>query len=533
VAIPHDPRRLALRLIAGLAFLVAFLVLLPAMAEAQDLVYWSAVTGDTLRMADLDSGAAPSTVFPFAAGTFPAGIAIDAAVGKVYWAESGTDRIRAGNLDGSGSPATVVTETPGAAPSGLALDPAANRLYWTDEGSGAIRAANLDGSDPQTLFTEPGADLSGIAVDPAGGRLYWADRGGSLIRTGSLDGTGVATTLFSDPGDLRSVAVDRASGRIYWVNQGGEGPVRVANLDGSGAPGSLSIEGASAGTAGLALDVDAGSFYLTHARDSDVGQVVRRSLLTPSISTSVDDPPVSSRPLFMALLRRPAAASPPAIAGTPGAGSPLTCSTGAWRPDMPSWSLSRAPQSFAFQWTRDGADVPGATSASFTPGDAGSYACRVTAANAAGPADATSAAVSVSVPAPPAPPSPPPSPPAKPGSASARIALTRLTPKGSAAPLRLTCTVSGLARCAGTVALSARPSCGRTKGTPPVTTVGRASFSSASGTATVSIRLSSCARKHLARRGDLKGMAIVRTKQAPGSGTRETSRRTVRILAPK
>ena len=54
--------------------------------------------------------------------------------------------------------------------------------------------------------------------------------------------------------------------------------------------------------------------------------------------------------------------------------------------------MSRAPESFARQWTRDGADIPGATGASYVATDVGAYRCRVTATNAAGSATQTSAA---------------------------------------------------------------------------------------------------------------------------------------------
>lgn len=77
----------------------------------------------------------------------------------------------------------------------------------------------------------------------------------------------------------------------------------------------------------------------------------------------------------------------PTISGTAQVGSTLTSTTG-------SWSGSPTP-TYARQWLRNGADISGATSATYQPvtGDIGAtISVRVTAANSAGSASATSAA---------------------------------------------------------------------------------------------------------------------------------------------
>jgi PKD domain len=55
-------------------------------------------------------------------------------------------------------------------------------------------------------------------------------------------------------------------------------------------------------------------------------------------------------------------------------------------------SLYRAPQSFAYQWALNGADIPGASSGTYIPSSPGSYTCRVTATNQAGSSSQTSSA---------------------------------------------------------------------------------------------------------------------------------------------
>ena len=74
----------------------------------------------------------------------------------------------------------------------------------------------------------------------------------------------------------------------------------------------------------------------------------------------------------------------------------LCCSRGSWAPDLHGAFLYRAPQSFAYQWRLNGADIGGANAPHYTATAPGSYTCRVTATNPAGSATQTSAAFAVS-----------------------------------------------------------------------------------------------------------------------------------------
>lgn len=73
----------------------------------------------------------------------------------------------------------------------------------------------------------------------------------------------------------------------------------------------------------------------------------------------------------------------------------MACSLGRWEADSSLLSVHRAPATYEGQWTRDGADIPGATKPSYTPSASGSYACRVTAANRAGATSQVSDPISV------------------------------------------------------------------------------------------------------------------------------------------
>lgn len=81
----------------------------------------------------------------------------------------------------------------------------------------------------------------------------------------------------------------------------------------------------------------------------------------------------------------------PAITGTTTLGSLLTCSTGTW---------SGSP-TYAYQWTRSGVDIVGATNSTYTlvtADTARDVNCRVTATNVGGSASRLAAAVSVPAP---------------------------------------------------------------------------------------------------------------------------------------
>ena len=91
----------------------------------------------------------------------------------------------------------------------------------------------------------------------------------------------------------------------------------------------------------------------------------------------------------------PALVAAPALAGSGAVGAPVTALPGQWG-GVPAPAL-------ALQWLLDGAAIPGATGASYTPvpGDGGkALACRVTATNPAGAAEATTPALPVGLAAP-------------------------------------------------------------------------------------------------------------------------------------
>jgi hypothetical protein len=322
-------------------------------ARAADRVYWANESNSTISFANLDrSGGGGQLPLTGAMPNGPRGVAIDSAAGKIYWANNNTTTISFALLDGSGGGNQLaIAGATASSPAGVAIDPVRGKIYWANQTNSTISFANLDGSGGGGQLPLTGATPNGpvgVAIDPAAGKIYWANRGNNTISFARLDGSGGGQLLIAGttPVAPEGVAIDPAAGLIYWANSVSN-TISFARLDGTGG-GELPLTGA-----------------------------------TPS------------HPTLPALLKAPSGAGMPAITGGSAMGSVLSCSQGAWAPDLLGAFLYRAPQSIAFQWSAGGTDIAGATANSYTAFAAGDYRCRVTASNAAGNAAQTSAAHTV------------------------------------------------------------------------------------------------------------------------------------------
>jgi hypothetical protein len=410
--------RAAVALIATLlGTLVALLA--PSTAGAANRIYWTDQDGDKVSSAKLDGSGDGQNLDTTGAvaPSNPSGVAIDAARGRIYWADGNPDpdgEISFANLSGGGGGGLNTGSATVDNPWGLAIDPAGGRIYWANHvgfPDGAISYANLDGSGGGDVDTSGSASLvhnpAGVAIDPAANRIYWANFGDNHISYANLNDTGGSDDLdltdASPPSGPSGLAIDKAAGRIYWTNFFGS-LISSAKLAPGGDGDDLDTTAAPPVAAfGAAIDPAAGRIYwpnlgpdtlaFADLDDQGGGGTLGTMGVTPS------------NPVWPAILKSPVAASAPQVGGGSEVGDTLSCTQGTWAPDLVGAHLSRAPRSFARQWTRNGTNIAGATSATFTANQPGAYRCKVTATNFAGPSSQTSAAKQVSEPQPPSPPS--------------------------------------------------------------------------------------------------------------------------------
>jgi DNA-binding beta-propeller fold protein YncE len=381
----------------GVFLIVAGLLALASAPPAlgADRLYWGNGGTDTISYANLDgSGGGGELNTSGATPGGPRGVVIDAAAGRIYWANQNTATISYANLDGSGGGDEL--NTSGATitkPHGLAIDPTAGRIYWADSGN-TVSYANLDGSggdDLDLTGATPDAPY-GATIDPAAGRIYWANLGNNTISYANLDGSGGGDQLDitgSNPDEPHGLVIDHATGRIYWTNL--ISTISYANINGSGGGGELNLTGATEkGGVGLAVDPTTGRLFWGNLGSNGNPISYVNADGTGGGGLLDTSPAIVSQARFPALLRAPSGTGAPQISGSSIAGSVLSCSPGSWAPDVLASFFYRAPQSIAYQWSRDGADIAGATESSYTPSLSGDYRCRETATNAAGSTSQTS-----------------------------------------------------------------------------------------------------------------------------------------------
>lgn len=367
-------------------------------AGAANRIYWGNYNSGTIAHVDL-AGGGGGTVSTAGATTLaePYGLTFDPSASRLYVASAEADKVSfAGLLGGAGGDLnTTGAETE--FPDGLSIDPVTRRIYWANAGSGSISYAGLDGTGGGNLNTT-GAEVEGpegVVVDHATGRVYWANNNSTTISYANLDGSGGGNlnTTGAEVSNPVGVAIDPVAGKIYWANAE-PGSIGFASLSGGGG-GMVSTTGATVGYPnGLAIDPTAGRIYWA----SYFGEALSYANLNGSGGGDIAATGAAvDGPAFPILLEEPLGTGAPTIGGGSNTGSTLTCSQGSWAPDLPESFLFRGPTAYAYQWSKGGQPVAGATAATFRPTKAGSYACQVTATNAIGAASQASASFKVIV----------------------------------------------------------------------------------------------------------------------------------------
>ncbi|QIG45341.1 hypothetical protein G5V58_23610 [Nocardioides anomalus] len=366
----------------------------PASFGGEAIVY-SNYLSDTISWAALNGGASGTLNTTGATVSGPWGVALDPARNKVWWANYDSNTIGSANLDGTGAGADLPT---GAAPFGdiygFALDPVAGVVYWANYGSSTIGYARTDGSGGGTFNTGTATmnGPCGVAVDRAAGRLYWGNFDGDTISYANLSGDGGGSGDLATTGATVAapcgVAVDRSAGRIWWTNADTSSISSASTAGGSGAD--LDMTGASADAYyGLALDPAAGRVWWP-GYNNGISSAALSGGGGSDLMSSAD----LVYPSYPALLDKPVAAGAAAVTGGSTVGTRLTC-TSSWAGDLVESFYFRSPSTTTTSWTRNGQPVPGATAATLTATQPGSYTCARTASNPAGSATATSPSFTV------------------------------------------------------------------------------------------------------------------------------------------
>jgi sugar lactone lactonase YvrE len=350
----------------------------------------------------------------------PSGLAVDSA-GNVYVSEQGNHLIRKitpggdvstlaggalqpGFADGAGTAARFNT------PFGLAVDASGNVLV-ADTGNNAIRrispagvvstvagastAGAIDGASGVARFNQP----RGVAVD-GGGNVYVADYGNQLLR--HITAGGVVSTLAGAAGIAGNVDSVGASARFYDPTGLTADGTTVFVVDASN---NLIRRGVPASTAGLPTitiqpldqEVSTGqsvSFRVVVSGSALTYQWLKNSVAIPgatSATYTIGSAQTSDVGVFSVRISSAGGSvdsGPGTLSVTPPGSGPIVITS---RPlsqhvevgQAVSFSIAASGSGLAYQWQKNGANIAGATNATYAiasaqTSDVANYTVRVT-----------------------------------------------------------------------------------------------------------------------------------------------------------
>ena len=358
------------------------------------LVYVANNGGSTVSVIDTATNAVSATI---AVGSGPGEIAIDPAAGRAYVGNFNNGTV---SVVDTTAGSTIATLSPGGL--GVAVDPGLGRLYATN--SAQVTVFDTASLQQVAKISAPsGTGWWGIAVDPVRHLGYLGDLGGHGVTVVDLATNAVVTTI-DVGGPVRfAIATDPANGRVFAATDT--------------APGRLSVIDASTNTVARTVTVgsypshiapaSASTVYVSDLGSNDLATVDPGTGATTFLATGANPAglAVAGATIYVALHGASAVAvlgdSAPVVDGVsvspaqPNTNDLLVATVTAH--DVDGDALT-----YSYQWTRNGADLAGATAATLNlsvagNGDRGdSIAVRVTASDGSTiSAPLTSAAVVV------------------------------------------------------------------------------------------------------------------------------------------
>ena len=336
----------------------------------------------------------------------PTQIAIDEERNHVFAAHSATGSVSV--IDGTTNNVITIL-TPGGI--GLAVDPAQDRLYAT-LGLGGMAVYDLNTLLLISPIVSHAVNWQGVAVNPMTNTIYIAILEGAVSVLEGVTFTDLVPPIPIGLGQGRfGITVDVAANLVYVPRFASTGKILVID----GATNSLIPNPVQAGSNPIALALD-GAHRRLYSADSNSGTV--SVLSTQGALTFLSAIAVGGRPTGVAVPTLgpsrlyvtnslsgevsviPLNAPPSMISATIAPTSPdtddvLTATPAAQDPDGD-------PLTYSYQWTKNGADIPGATAATLDLGVSGNgdrgdvIAVRVTASDGSATSDPlTSASVTV------------------------------------------------------------------------------------------------------------------------------------------
>ncbi len=355
-----------------------------SLASAADSVYWVNYGANKISRANLYEGGGADLPIAAANVNGPYGLAIDSAGGRIYWLNTAAGgSIGYANLDGSGSALLNTAGASFANPAGLAIDPAGGRIYWAKSEQRHDRLRQPQRRRRRTAQSQPARPRNRTdsrSIPPAAA-IYWTNFTANKISYANLNGSGggdLDTTGAPIDGP-EGVAIDPASSRIYWTNWNGNS-IGYASLAGGGG-GQFDTGVVLFDPVGLAIHPYDSSLYWADEGNEAIGY---RSLNGASGGQVIATGATLKDVAFPVLLVRPHMQSFPLAYGGHRPGVVLACRTGEWKGDLLGSFFYQAPQSFSYQWLRNGKPITGATQSGIVAEKVGKYNCEVTAANGAG-----------------------------------------------------------------------------------------------------------------------------------------------------